>query len=376
MKNWILAAMTLLTLPLTPTISEAANTHGHFIAGADFSHAGFFESHGKTYADGGKVDDGFMILKRNGVNCVRLRLFTSSPEQAKKDPYNSINNLEYTIPLAVRAKKAGLSILIDFHYSDSWADPGHQNMPEAWKDLSFDQLEKRMYEYNRDSVAAFKKAGAMPDYIQVGNEITGGMMWPEGRVGGKYETPEQWQKLGLLMKAAIRGIKDASGKNMPRLIVHIDRGGDWNSTKWYFDNLQAQDVKFDIIGESYYPFWHGSLDDLKTCLNNAATRYGKPVVVAETDFPWTEMDSIGKPGEPIVGIKRSKEGQSEFIRTLAKIVMDVPDKRGIGIFWWAAEYLPDNSANLAGFENRSFFDHDGNALPGLKVFGELSGIKR
>ena len=165
----------------------------------------------------GVATDPFLLLKQDGINCVRLRLFTGSDEYAKQDSYNTINNLTYTVPLAVRVKKAGLQFLLDFHYSDTWADPAKQAKPSAWKDLPFDQLEQRLFEYNRDCIAAFKKAGAMPDYVQVGNEITPGMLWPDGEVGGKFDTPEQWAKLGRLLKAAIRGITEAAGSEMPKI---------------------------------------------------------------------------------------------------------------------------------------------------------------
>jgi arabinogalactan endo-1,4-beta-galactosidase len=339
-----------------------------FLVGADCSHVGFFEAHGKVYKENGVAVDPFHLLKEDGVNCVRLRLFTGSDDYAKQDSYNTINNLTYTVPLAVRVKQAGLPLLLDFHYSDTWADPGKQVKPSAWKDLTFDQLEERLYAYNRDCIAAFKKAGAMPDYVQVGNEITPGMLWPEGRVGGKSDTPEQWAKLGRLLKAAIRGIKAAAGTEPPKLIIHIDRGGDWKATQWYFDHLREQNVEFDIIGESYYPFWHGSLKDLQSCLTNAAMRYQKPVIVAETAFPWNNS----RGDKAIVGILPGKEGQVEFLQQLAAILKAVPNGKGLGIFYWAAEFQPLDGTNLAKFEGSSFFDETGNALPVLKAFGQLA----
>ena len=126
----------------------------------------------------------------------------------------------------------------------------------------------------------------MPDYVQIGNEITSGMMWPNGGpLSGTGTTI--WNQCGQLMKAAVAGIQDAataSGLTMPKIIVHIDRGGDWSTTEWFFDNLNSQGVPYDIIGESYYPFYQGNLPGLSNCLNNAAMRYKKPLVVAETAF--------------------------------------------------------------------------------------------
>src|SRR5208282_21764 len=154
----------------------------NFLASADFSFLSYFESKGVKYRDGGQVQDGLQILKNHGINCVRLRLFTSSQAQAAADPYNYINNTNYTVPLAVRVKNAGLLFSLDFHYSDTWADPGHQAIPAAWASLNFTQLARQMRAYNSNTIATFAAAGAMPDYVQVGNEITSGMLWPLGKV--------------------------------------------------------------------------------------------------------------------------------------------------------------------------------------------------
>ncbi|HMJ65244.1 MAG TPA: glycosyl hydrolase 53 family protein, partial [Candidatus Binatia bacterium] len=310
-----------LIVLLTAFVSSTAPA-ADFIVGADFSHLGFFTDRGIIYKDAGEPQEALAILKRNGLNCVRLRLFTSSAAQALSDPYNYTNNLDYTLPLAVRAKRAGLQLMLDFHYSDSWADPGKQTKPAAWAGLNFAALEQRMYDYNSNTIAAFNAVGASPEYVQVGNEIIGGMLWPDGRVGGSYDTPAQWTNLTRLVKAAIRGIKDAAGTNAPKIIIHIDRGGDWPGTQWFFDNLVQRQVDFDIIGESYYPWWHGTLTALRACLNNAANRYGKPLIIAETAFPWTNSTNI-------VGIPATPEGQIQFVTELAKIVKAVPNQRGV-----------------------------------------------
>src|SRR5450631_1705163 len=144
-----------------------AQQNTNFLAAVDFSDLAFFESKGITYKDGGQVQDGLQILKNHGINCVRLRLWTSSAAQAASNPYNYINNTTYTVPLAVRVKNAGLLFSLDFHYSDTWADPGHQAIPNAWTNLTFAQTVQEMYYYSSNTIAAFAAAGAMPDYVQV-----------------------------------------------------------------------------------------------------------------------------------------------------------------------------------------------------------------
>jgi hypothetical protein len=151
---------------------------------------------------------------------------------------------------------------------------------------------------------------------------------------------------------------------MPKIVVHIDRGADWATTRSYFDNLNAQGVPYDIIGESYYPFYHGPLTNVTTCLNNAAQRYGKPIIIAETDFPWIYSTNI-------YGIPATTNGQVQFVVALAQVVRSVPNNLGAGIFWWGTEYQYPN-ANQAGFGTRSFFDNNGNLLPAADAFGQLA----
>jgi arabinogalactan endo-1,4-beta-galactosidase len=338
-----------------------APAQNNFIAGADLSLLAYFETNGIVYKDNGQPGDAIKILKNHGINCIRLRLFTSSGAQAQADPYNYINNLAYTVPLAVRVKNAGLQFMLDFHYSDTWADPGHQVTPLAWKNLAFPELLQTMHDYNSNCIAAFVAAGAMPDYVQVGNEITAGMLWPSGRLSGN--NPEQWSRLGQLMKSAIQGIRDASGPNMPKIVVHIDRGGDWTATKWFFDNLNRQEVPYDIIGESYYPFYHGPLTNVTKCVSQAAQRYDKPIFIAETDLPWIYSTNIFQ-------IPASSRGQVQFVNLLGHVMHDAPNNFGAGIFWWGAEYQWPN-ANEAGVGTRSFFDGQGNLLPVADALGQL-----
>jgi len=338
-----------------------------FIAGADVSHLSFFENRGVNYKDGDQVRAALAILKQHGLNCVRLRLFTSSESQAQADPYNFGNNLDYTVPLAARVKVARLGLMLNLHYSDSWADPGKQTKPAAWTNLTFIQLEEQTYDYSSNTIAAFKSANAMPDYVQVGNEIIGGFLWPDGRVGGNFDTPVQWSQFGRLLKSAISGIRDAAGTNPPNIMIHIDRGGDWRATQWFFDSLLQQQVEFDLIGQSYYPWWHGNLTALRDCLSNTASRYVKPVVIVETAFPWTNSNY-----NPNLEISSSTDGQVQFVAALAEILHRTPGGKSAGLCWWGAEYVPLNGYNLAGFHRTSFFDFDANALPVVQAVGQLT----
>ena len=207
--------------------------------------------------------------------------------------------------------------------------PGIKPRPAAWAGLTFAQLVPQMRSYNSNAIAAFAAAGAMPDYVQIGNEITDGMVWTNGQLTGTWSSSNpSWIRLGQLMTNAIQGIRDAAnaaGAQMPKIVVHIDRGGDWSTTRSYFDNLNAQGVPYDIIGESYYPFYHGPYTNLANCVTNAAKRYGKPIFIAETDFPYIFSTNI-------YGIPATTNGQVQFVVTLAQIVKARP-------IIWAPEFF-------------------------------------
>ena len=358
----------LMFLALALVVPGGLRAQSNFIAGADLSLLAYFETNGIAYKDNGQAGDAIQILKNHGINCIRLRLFTSSDAQAQTNLYNYINNLTYTVPLAVRVKNAGLQFMLDFHYSDTWADPGHQTTPVAWRGLTFAQLLPQMRSYNSNAIATFAAAGAMPDYVQIGNEITSGMLWTNGQLTGMWGSSNpSWIRLGQLMTNAVQGIRDAvtaAGVPMPKIVVHIDRGGDWNTTRSYFDNLNAQGVPYDIIGESYYPFYHGPYTNLANCVTNAAKRYGKPIFIAETDFPYIFSTNLW-------GIPATTNGQVQFVITLAQIVKGAPNNLGAGIFWWGAEYQYPN-ANQAGVGTRSLFGSDANLLPVADAVGELA----
>ena len=222
-----------------------------------------------------------------------------------------------------------------------------------------------MRSYTSNCIAAFQATNAMPDYVQIGNEITQGMLWSYGKVNGNTN----FDRLAALISAAAQGISDVAGTNMPKVIIHIDRGGDWTTTQWFFDNLRTSSVPCDIIGESYYPFWHGSwTTSLATCLTNTIKRYDKPVMLMETAFPWTNSYWTTN----IYGIAPGTNGQVQFITALARVMTNAPGGLGAGIAWWAAEFQAVNGVNEAGFYTSSFFDSGGNVLPVADVFGKMA----
>lgn len=265
------------------------------IMGADISSLGPVEAAGATFQDRGQVGDAIAIFRANGHNTFRLRLFVD-PSQTGVE----VNDLDYTIALANRIKASGAKFLLDLHYSDTWADPGHQTQPAAWAQLAFDSLEHRVESYTSEVVGALRVAGAAPDIVQVGNEIDGGMLWPLGQVGGSSDTPEQWDRLTRLLKAGIRGVKAGLSPGDPvRIMLHYSQGGSASGTAWFFDHIEAYGVPYDLIGLSYYPWWHGSIAGLEANLETTALRYDRDILLTELSYPWRAGGWRGWP--PIAG---------------------------------------------------------------------------
>lgn len=314
--------------------------------GADVSFLPQAETSGKIFRDEGAPHPALEILRHHGYNSIRLRLFNH--------PIDLPNDLPYTLAEAKRAKTLGFGLVLDLHYSDNWADPSHQTMPVAWQKLTHPQLVNAVYTFTRDTIAQFRDAGVMPDIVQVGNEITSGMLWPDGKL------PENWNNFTDLLQASIRGVADGSGvARKPKIMLHIDQGGNSETTKWFFSHIIAAGVPFDIIGQSYYPWWQGSIPDLKSNLAFMAYTYRKPIIVVETAFNWQPSDD--KDEKRKMAFPANPAGQRDFLIAVAQAVASTPNGLGRGVFWWE----PAVSGPLS---RRGLFDDQGNALPAINVF--------
>jgi arabinogalactan endo-1,4-beta-galactosidase len=319
-----------------------------YAVGADLSFLKQAEDHGTQFKDNGKAEPGLQIFKDHGYNWIRLRLFHTPTELP--------NNLVYTIATAQSAKKLGFKFLLDYHYSDTWADPGKQFIPKAWANLTHAQLVDAVFNYTKETIASFREAGVLPDLVQIGNEITNGMMWPDGRL------PQNWDNFADLIKAGIAGVEAGTGNNAkPLIMIHIDKGGDKVKTKAFFDKLNTYRVAYDVIGQSYHPWWHGSLFDLHDNLFFMAHEYHKDIIVVEAAYNWTPGEYTKKPAP----FPETPEGQREFLDELNRMVLSTPEGLGKGVFWWE----PAVTGNLM---RRGMFDQDYNALPVVKVFDRFS----
>jgi arabinogalactan endo-1,4-beta-galactosidase len=312
--------------------------------GADISFLPQAEAQGSIFRDHGAVVAALEILRRHGYNSIRLRLFNN--------PTTLPNNLQYTLAEAKAAKAMGFGFVLDLHYSDDWADPSHQTTPVAWQGLKHRQLVNAVYTYTRDTIEAFRQANALPDIVQIGNEVTAGILWPDGKL------PDNWPNFIDLLKAGIRGVHDGSGDaRIPKIMIHIDKGGDIAATQWFFSHLIDANVPFDVIGQSYYPWWQGSQNDLKDNLAFMARTYRKPIVVVETAYSWKPDNYIRKKGP----FPETPAGQRDFLQAVANAVAATPDNLGRGVFWWE----PAVRGPLA---RRGLFNDEGEALPAMDVF--------
>jgi arabinogalactan endo-1,4-beta-galactosidase len=338
----------------------------------DLSFVQQIEDVGGKYKENSVEKDALDIFKEHGANYVRLRIWHT--------PANGYCGLEKTLAYAQRVKAKGFKLLIDFHYSDSWADPGKQTKPAAWASLTFTDLKDSVYAYTKYVIEALKNQNALPDMVQIGNEIIAGMLWPDGRVPTSNPTLA-WQQFGELVKSGIQGARDAIADTTLKIMIHIDRGGDNSGARWFYDNLIAQGVQFDIIGLSYYPWWHGSLTQMKDNLNDLATRYNKDIIIAEAAYPWTSsyvndgVNNIGvDPTELPSGYAISVTGQKAFLFTLKKIIKEITNQRGIGFFYWEPAYISVSPLG-SSWEHLTTFDFNGNVLSTITAFMNFDTIQ-
>ena len=293
--------------------------------GADISFLPQVEERGIKFSDKGVEKDAIQILKDHGFNYVRLRIFNDPARDSGYSPKKGFCDLEHTKQMAKRVKAAGMKLLLDFHYSDYWADPGKQYKPAAWRNLSFTELKKALYDFTKKVMEELKAQGTTPDMVQIGNEINHGLVWPEGSVSNIDGTAQ-------LINAGSAAVKAVDPNVI--LMLHVALGGQNHESVFFIDNMIARGVPFDVIGESYYPKWHGTLDELRDNLNDLVRRYNKDVIVVEYSALKEEVN---------------------------KIVFELPNGKGKGTCIWE----PLNTWEKV-------FDSDGKSNNFLLVYDELS----
>ena len=334
--------------------------------GADLSFLPEIESAGTTfYNANNQVTDALTIMKQGGMNLVRLRLWYT--------PGGIHSGLTEVTNFAQRIKMAGLSWLLDFHYSDTWADPGTQTMPAAWQSLTYAVLLDSVYGYTFRVMNDLKTRGILPAIVQLGNETNSGMLWNIGRVGGSFDI--NWPQFAGLIKKGAEAVKNID----PTIKIMIHYAGT-NGAPGFFSNVQTQGVNYDIMGISYYPWWHNrDLTGLQTDLNSLATNYNKDILIAETAYPFTlawndNTNNIVGASTPLLpAYTATQDGQLKFLTDLRTTIHNIPGNHGLGMCYWAPDwvaYRGTSATNGSSWENLALFDFSNKALPALAAFAQ------
>lgn len=357
----------------TPTNPETPDTpvaEARFVGGDISMLAKYEEQHAQYYdVDGKAIGDLLTWLKQQGWNTMRVRLFVVPQNGNDKAVCQDI---AYVKSLGKRIKEAGLNLLLDFHYSDTWADPGKQWTPDIWKSLSGAQLSNQIYAYTKECLQSMVDVGATPDFIQTGNEISYGMLWGTEASVKNNDTNRcytnspaaNWTRFTTLLAQAGKACREVCPQ--AKIIIHSERTPKPNVLIDFFDRMKTAQLDYDIIGLSYYPYFHGSLDVMENALKQLkAKNYGKEIQVVETGYPWKwEVPGTEFDYSPVYPY--SEEGQRKFAADLIALLKQYPLVTGLS--WWYAEANAKGcTGNLAnGWYNAGLFDNNtGRALPAL-----------
>lgn len=305
-----------------------------FAKGADISWLTEMESAGKLfYNSSGTATECMQLLKSLGMNAIRLRVWVN--------PAGGWNNTADVLAKATRARNLGMRIMIDFHYSDSWADPGQQNKPAAWAAQDFAALQASVYDHTFSVLSSLKAGGITPEWVQVGNETNDGMLWPIGKASVNMAN------FAALVNRGYDAVKAVD--NNIKVIVHISNGHDNNLFRWIFDGLKNNGAKWDVIGMSLYPDpanWNSMNTQCLTNMNDMIARYDKPVMICEVGMSWDQA-----------AVCRS------FLTDLQNKVRSVPGNKGLGVFYWE----PQCYGNWQGY-TKGAFDNSGKPTEALQAF--------
>ena len=380
-------------------VKQVENLPDDFIMGMDASCVPALEKSGVRYFDhAGNEKDVYEILSENGINYIRIRVW-NDPFDGDGHGYGGGNcDIDNAVAIGKRATQYGMKVLVDFHYSDFWADPGKQMLPKAWTGMNFEQKTQALYQYTRESLQKLVDAGVDVGLVQIGNETNGALCGESSSALGG------WKRIMELISAGSKAVREICPDAL--VAVHFANPEKAESYVSYGKNLEYYGVDYDVFASSYYPFWHGSLENLSQVLSDIAKKYGKKVMVAETSYAYTAEDgdfsgnTIGDGGGIVKNYPFTLQGQANLIRDVIDTMAN-KTTNGIGVFYWEGTWIPvggdSYEANLAlwerdgsgwassyaagydpndagkyyggcAVENQALFDFDGKALESLKVF--------
>ncbi len=350
--------------------------------GADLSFTPQELAAGAKFTYHGQQQSPVQITRENGANYVRMRLWV--------DPPPGYSDLASDLALARSVHAAGMKVYLDIMYSDFWADPTKQNIPAAWTGQDLAQLTSTVRSYTQQVISAFARQGTPVDMVSIGNEIRNGILWPVGEVNDP-SNPADYDNLATLLKAGVAGARAGNPAGHQLLIMmHYDQGGSNSLSQAFYQNLVAQGVPFDVIGLSYYPFFHGAISAMRQNVDALATQFHKKIVISETQYPWTLAngnspigDSTGnfvwEPSQLSAGYPASPGGQLSFVTDELSILAQVPDGLGAGLFYWAPDWIPGvpwepGSGVGTPNANVTLFNSEGVALPSIGIFRNPAAV--
>ena len=337
------------------------------LVGADLSQwLAYRNDQAEWYCEGKAIDNLPAFFVQNGYKTARLRLFVNPDLNS-----TACQDLEYVIESAQAMKQAGMDICLDFHYSDTWADPGKQTKPAEWESLDAVALANRVYQYTHETLLALKAENITPTLIQIGNEITAGMLWNTGRVSvweDSYNTPQQWNNFTMLLSNAAKACREVCPD--AKVIIHIDRGGDAATSLRFFEKVSS--IDYDVIGLSYYPYWHGSLTQLSSTINQLSTKFpNKEIMIMETGFGYNEWSDDSASAQ-YGNYPSTPEGQKKLLSDLVNTLKKYNHVTGL-FYWFPEETKIDWRSTYRIDLNRGLFDKEsGEVLPAFYTLPEFS----
>lgn len=345
------------------------------------------------YFDGEKEVNPLLLARNNGVNLIRLRVW-NNPYTLDGIPYlGGTNNIDNDLEIIKDSIGLGYQYIIDFHYSDFWCDPSKQFLPKAWKDLSLEELKEAVYSFTKETLIKLKENNVPVPYIQIGNEITNGFLWPIGKLDDNGERMRgNYSSFTSLLKMGIKGAREVYPKS--KIIIHLERSNDYKVYEELFTELEKEHVDYDIIGMSYYAYWHGTMDQLFFNIHNCREKFHHNVMICELGYGFTLEDYIlTSNGHSELKVTRenleadleyeiSIDGQAAFIEAFIKRANDEDLE---GVVYWEPFWIPGDSICWASVEgqayiheeghptrnewsNQCLFDYTGHKLPGFDKF--------
>ncbi len=313
------------------------------LAGADISLLDRYEQRGAIYYDknGTKVTDMLAFYKQIGLNAMRVRLFVDPSKASDADKGQGVfQDIAYVKALGKRIKDHGLKFILDFHYSDSWADPGKQTVPSRWTGLSVEAMTDSVYSYTKASLEAMVAAGARPDYVQVGNEITYGMLWPTGSVWPEGTANKgTWANFSAYFNAGARAVREVLPN--AKVICHIEMSNNGNPGKFFGMGAKKFGLDYDIMGLSYYPAYHATASTVISALEGVIKQLkvqvpDRKIMIMETGYSYRWEMSGTKDTNISEKYPYTEAGQAKFVADLVTMLNKYSESVN-GLFWWCAE---------------------------------------